>query len=166
MRKNSQMGGGGGVYRVSFFLLKTWKGLCLLFFWQDPMTCASVGSVGVWTRNTKNTIVVVKITTYAHFCCKNHKLGTFVSKFTTFAFFCRKNHNICALLSRKSQHMRTLRRNSHTVCNQKVYLLNARLCVRSGYTLGTLNHGFVVWFDFYIVILKPNQHKNHFFNAK
>ena len=97
------------------------------------MNCASVGTknlgnTGVWTRNTKNTIVVAKITSYAHFCCKNHKVGTFVSKITiyahfccknhkvstfvskitTYAFFCHDNHNICALLWQKSQHTRTL----------------------------------------------------------
>ena len=48
------------------------------------MHCASMGTknlgnTGVWTRNTQKTIIVVKITTYAHLCCKNHKVCTFVS---------------------------------------------------------------------------------------
>ena len=105
-----------GVYRISWNLIFSQnlkRPLFTVFCWQDPMNCASVGTknlgnTGVWTRNTKNTIVVVKITTYAHFCCKNHKVGTFVSKITTYAFFCRENHKIRALLSRKSQHTRTL----------------------------------------------------------
>ena len=61
----------------------------------------------------------VKITTYAHFRRKNHKVGTFVSKFTTYAFFCRENHNIHAhskittkrtLVERKKQDFREVGR--------------------------------------------------------
>ena len=68
------------------------------FCWQDPINCASVGTKnlgdsGVRTRNTQNTIVVLKITIYGHFCCMNHKVCTFVSKITKYA-----------LLSQKSQH--------------------------------------------------------------
>ena len=55
-----------------FFSQNLKRPLFTVFCWQDPMNCASVGTknlgnTGVWTRNTKNTIVVVKITTYAHF---------------------------------------------------------------------------------------------------
>ena len=96
-----------------FFLSKAEKAFVYCFCWQDPMNCASVGTknlgnTGVWTRNTKNTIVVVELTTYAHFCCKNHKVCTHfclkthnmrVAKIITYAHFCRKNHNIRALLS-------------------------------------------------------------------
>ena len=115
MNKIHKRGGGSLTEFIKpyFFSQNLKRPLFTVFCWQDPMNCASVGTknlgnTGVWTRNTKNTIVVVKITTYAHFCCKNHKVGTFVSKITTYAFFCRENHKIRALLSRKSQHTRTL----------------------------------------------------------